>query len=206
MKDSIGKIVIMLWKIVISFISKIKQNILWSKYRIHTNLKSLLFISSYNMIKNFSTPLLFVKYIESTENSTWVFFLDTAFSYLGDCYVFQFLFLLKKNCIYKIYFSYSFENLYFFQHSLLGCSQYCGLKVLFTNLIRKLKNNDIFEGSDSQGILILFCLGYQYLRDSKYKTVLYIVTASKQAEYKNYALRNFTPLYFCLWHVKVHQR
>ena len=85
--------------------------------------------------------------------------------------MFQFLFLLKKNCIYKIYFSYSFENLYFFQHSLLGCSQYCGLKVLFTNLIRKLKNNDIFEGSDSQGILILFCLGYQYLRDSKYKTV-----------------------------------
>lgn len=43
----------------------------------------------------------------------------------------------------------------FFQHSLLGCSQYCGLKVLFTNLIRKLKNNDIFEGSDSQGVLII---------------------------------------------------
>ena len=39
----------------------------------------------------------------------------------------------------------------------------------------------IFEGSDSQGILILFCLGYQYFRDSKYK-------ASKQAAYKNCAL------------------
>ena len=102
--------------------------------------------------------------------------------------MFQLLFLLKKNCIYKIYFTYSFEFLYFFQHSLLGCSQYCGLKVLFTNLIRKLKNNDIFEGSDSQGILILFCLGYQYFRDSKYKTVLCIVTALKQAEYKNCAL------------------
>lgn len=72
------------------------------------------------------------------------FFLDTTFSYLGNCYLFQFLFLLKKNCIYKIYFTYSFEFLYFFQHSLLGCSQYCGLKVSFTNLIRKLKNNDIF--------------------------------------------------------------
>lgn len=59
----------------------------------------------------------------------------------------------------------------------------------------------IFEGSDSQGILILFCLGYQYFRGSKYKTVLYIVTASNQAEYKNYALTNFRPLYFCLWHV-----
>ena len=165
-------------------------------YRININLKSLLFISSYNMVKNFSTSLLFVKWIESTENSTWVFFLDTTFSYLGNCYLFQFLFLLKKNCIYKIYFTYSFEFLYFFQHSLLGCSQYCGLKVLFTNLIRKLKNNDIFEGSDSQGILILFCLGYQYFRDSKYKTVLCIVTASKQVEYKNCALIIAHPFIF----------
>lgn len=31
------------------------------------------------------------------------FFLDTTFSYLGNWYVFQFLFLLKKNCIYKIF-------------------------------------------------------------------------------------------------------
>ena len=158
-------------------------------YRIHINLKSLLFISSYNMVKKLVYFIAFRRINRINRKfSKSFFFLDTTFSYLGNWYVFQFLFLLKKNCIYKIYFTYSFEFLYFFQHSLLGCSQYCGLKVLFTNLIRKLKNNDIFEGSDSQGILILFCLGYQYFRDSKYKTVLCIVTASKQAEYKNCAL------------------